>query len=275
MVKKYFYSIFLSTLILNCIAQIPVMNQITGPMNVCSSPATPVSFTASASNSPTSYQWSVSSPSAGVNIANPTSSTTSISFPYSNATYTIYCSATNNFGTSSTTSFVVNIFETPTVTFSGSGGFCQGSSTSLQASSTILAASPTISYSWSPPAGLNVTNLPNVIANNTVTTTYTVVATKGFCSNSAVITVSVLICVGIKTNSALENNVILAYPNPNNGSFIIKSTLPETVIITTELGQIIKTLSITPFNDAKVNDLNSGIYFIITPTSRLKIVVIK
>lgn len=102
------------------------MNSIVGSSVICSSPSVPSSFSASASNSPTSYSWSISTPSAGVIIGNASNSITSISFPYTNATYTIYCTATNGFGTSPTVPFVVTVFETPSVTFSGANTFCQG-----------------------------------------------------------------------------------------------------------------------------------------------------
>ena len=190
-------------------AQIPVMNPISGPSVVCSSPTTPMTFSASAINSPTSYAWSVVNP-GGVIIGNPSASITTISFPYSFGTYTIYCSASNGFGTSATTSFVVNVFETPTVTFSGVNFFCSGSSTNLQASSTILQASPTITYSWIPGYGLNVYNQPNVNASPTVTTIYTVTATKGMCSNSSQITVSVLIS---PTLNAIANPSVICTGN--------------------------------------------------------------
>ncbi len=347
--KKYFYSTFFVLALFNCVAQIPVMNSISGPSNVCSSPSWPMSFSASAINSPTAYQWYVSTPSVGVIIGSPINATTTISFPYSNATYTLYCEASNGFGTSPTTSFVVNIFETPSVTFSGANSFCQGSSTNLQASSTILMASPTISYGWSAAYGLNITNQPNVIANPSVTTTYTVVATKGICSNSAQITVSVLptptlsvfsntnsLCFGNSATLTINGNAItyslngvssltnavisptvtltytisgsnglgcigtttltqivvpcglglrenfvngtdhlFIYPNPAWGWFNIRSAKSEVAIITNELGQIIRTVNLIADAEIKINGLNGGIYFIITPTTKLKIVVIQ
>ncbi len=186
--KKIFTLLF-SLILLTSFAQSPVMNPVSGPSVICSSPSSPTSFTATASNSPDSYSWLVS-PSAGVVITNDSSSVSSISFPYSNGTFTVYCSATNAFGTSPTVSYVVTVFETPSVSFYGSNTFCQGSSTNLSASSTILAASPTISYNWAPNYGLNTTTGSNVIANPTLPTNYTVTATKGLCSNTAQILVA-------------------------------------------------------------------------------------
>jgi hypothetical protein len=214
---KHLFTFLLSILMVNYFAQAPVMNPITGSSVICSSPSAPTSFTASASNTPTSYSWSVSSPTTGVVITNPSSSIASISFPYSNGTYTVYCSATNGNGTSPTTSFVVTVFETPSVSFSGSTTFCQGSSTNLSASSTILAASPTISYNWSPGYGLNTTVGQSVIANPAIPITYTVTAIKGICSNSAQITVTPVnspTLTTLVTNSAVcigDTTVLTAY----------------------------------------------------------------
>lgn len=186
--KKIFTLLF-SFIILTSLAQSPLMNPISGPTVICSSPSAPTSFTASASNSPSSYAWSVY-PYAGVVITNDSSSISTISFPLSNGTFTIYCSATNAFGTSPTVSYVVTVFETPDVSFSGSNTFCQGSSTNLSASSTILGASSTVSYDWAPSYGLNTNTGSNVIANPSVPTNYTVTATKGLCKSTAEIMVA-------------------------------------------------------------------------------------
>lgn len=189
---KRLLTFVLTFILLNCFSQVPTMNPIAGASVACSSPSSSLSFTASASNGPTSYSWSVASPTPGVIITNSASSVASVSFPYSNGTYTLYCLAINGFGSSATTSFVVTVFETPSVSFSGASTFCQGSSTNLSASSTILAASPTISYNWSPGIGLNTTVGSNVIANPSIPITYTVTAVKGICSNSSQITISPL-----------------------------------------------------------------------------------
>lgn len=186
---KHFFTLLFSFIIFNCIAQTPVINPISGSSVICSSPSTPASFTASASNSPDYYGWSVY-PYNGVVIINDSSSVSTISFPSSNGTFTVYCSATNEFGTSTAVSYVVTVFETPNVSFSGSNTFCQGSSTNLSASSTILGASTTVSYNWAPSYGLNTTSGSNVIANPSVSTNYTVTATKGICSNTAQIIVA-------------------------------------------------------------------------------------
>ncbi len=192
MIKRKLFAYIIGIFALQMSAQIiPVMGPIMGPSNVCSLPAAGSTFSCNASNGPTSYQWSVMSPSTGVIIANPTSSVTLITFPNTNLTYTLVCTASNAAGTSSPSVLIVKVYETPTVTFSGAQSFCQGSSTNLSASPTIISASSSLSYSWSPGSSLNTTNSLNVVANPNATTTYSLFLSIATCTNLATITVTV------------------------------------------------------------------------------------
>ncbi len=255
---------------------VPVMNPIQGPAFACSSPASPNSFTASASNSPTSYFWTVSSPATGVSFSSPSASVCAIGFPYpyANVAYTVYCSASNSFGTSQTASFVVQVFETPSVTFSGAQNFCQGSSTQLSASPTIVSASSTLFYNWTPATGLSSTTSSSVIANPNVTTTYTVLLSIGNCTNSTQLTLLVYPCtVGLdKVNNEKANDLII-YPNPNQGSFFIKSAFEEKAVIINELGQSLQHIQLLPGTETGIQGLPPGIYFIVTPRTRCKFIV--
>jgi len=124
MVKIYSLILFFSIFLIGGLqAQAPVMNPILGDSVICSPPSSASIYTASASNSPTSYSWTVF-PSAGVTIATPSNSTTAISFPTPNGSYTIVCYAINGSGPGSPKTFVVDVFETPNVTFSGATSFC-------------------------------------------------------------------------------------------------------------------------------------------------------
>jgi hypothetical protein len=71
--------------------------------------------------------------------------------------------------------------------------------------------------------------------------------------------------IGIEEfNNKTNEDLIIIYPNPNNGEFFIKTKEEMTVEIVNELGQIIKTISLNLNNNynEKVNDLSSGFYFI-------------
>lgn len=186
---KLLHTFILGFIFMNGFAQQPVMNPITGSSAVCAN-AAQATFSASASNNPDYYTWSVSWPNVGVTINNSSNAVASFSFPNADATYTIYCSASNGFGTSANEFFVVTVFEMPNVSFSGATTFCQGSSTTISASSTLMSASSTVSYSWAPVSGLNTTSGSNVMANPSSPTNYTVTALNGVCSNTAQITVT-------------------------------------------------------------------------------------
>ncbi len=209
---KTFYSflIFNLAFFVNTIAQVPFMSTISGPAAVCSAPVAKT-YSTSATNSPLYFSWAVS-PAAGVVIGNATANITTISFPNTSTAYTISCSATNSVGTSYDSTFVVSVFETPTVTFSGSNSFCQGSSTNISASPTIVSASSTLSYNWSPSTGLSSTNNLNVSANPAANTTYTLSLAIGTCTNAVQFPVTIdntcrNVWPGDVNNDGIANNL--------------------------------------------------------------------
>lgn len=277
MKKNYQTLLFLCLCLFQLVkAQLPpIMNNIQGPSLVCSMPGVPKTFTANASSSPSSYNWSVQGPSGAI-ISSPSASATAISFPYAsiNASYTLYCSASNIAGTSNTSSFVVHLQETPSVTFSGNNIFCQGSSTNLSASPTILSSSSTLTYSWSPSTGLNSTLNYSVHASPATTTNYTVLLTLGSCTNTSMVSVVVVTCaVGIHGNELNTSFDINTFPNPNQGSFYIQSDKDVVVTLVNELGQTLRNISLLSEEKTKITGLKPGLYFIISPSTRKKIIV--
>jgi len=325
--------------------QTPVITAITGPNVVCSAPSAPNTFIVVASNFPTAYSWNVS-PSVGVMMTG-AGAVRTISFPNTNLTYTIYCTSANSSGPGNTFSITVQVFETPTVTFSGNNfSFCQGSATNLSASSTLLySASSSLSYSWTPSTGLNTTTGPTVIASPPNTTTYNVQVTLGFCINTYQVTVIALQnpvinvstskpvicagesavisvtgnannyffnflptmgaetvspgvtttytvsgsngkcetfatitqvvdpCVGIKTQAADAIRSLQLYPNPSNGTFILRSSNTERISIFTELGQVIRQVDLISNEETEVRALPPGIYYVSARFSKTKLVV--
>ena len=254
------------------VAQVPVMNPIKGASVVCSAPASAKCYTASASNNPLSFSWIVL-PANGVVILNPTLDTTSISFPNTNLTYTIYCMASNSSGTSSLVSFSVKVYETPTVTFSGLTNVCQGSPTILMASPTLISASSTLNYLWTPSTGLSSTTNSVVVALPPVTTTYTVLLTLGSCTNTAKITLNITNCLGLNKHTAWLSASTIVYPNPNNGSFNISSDIGGKAILINQFGQVIKEFILEESRETSIKNLTEGVYFLITSRDKLKIVV--
>lgn len=107
---------------------------------------------------------------------------------------------------------------------------------------------------------------------------YNIVGTdvNGCISNPPITsTVIVSACATSAIQSSIFENNISVYPNPNNGTFIIKSTKDELVTITNELGQIIKSINLNKQNDFSIEVLNlqSGIYFLIGVNVKHKIII--
>jgi len=82
--------------------------------------------------------------------------------------------------------------------------------------------------------------------------------------------------IGIEEHSKKDNQ-LLVYPNPNNGSFTIVSPGNDEVIISNELGQVVRRIKLNDSNGftSNLSDLQSGIYFAKGNNSWQKIVVVK
>lgn len=102
---------------------------------------------------------------------------------------------------------------------------------------------------------------PSIVVSPSVTTSYTVyVVGANTCSNSAIITQTVVDCTGLK-EQILSQDSFLIYPNPTSGSFTIKGINNILVNIVDELGRTVKTLLVMD-EPVSVQDLPPGIYFI-------------
>ncbi len=147
---------------------------------------------------------------------------------------------------------------------------------SVTANSTTLTANATgVTYQWIDCNNGNAAIAGETNQSFTATSTgnYAVIVTQGLCSDTS--TCFAVSTVGIKNN--LNDNGISLMPNPNNGTFTIKSTREGTYAIVTELGQIVETIKTNAINNYSVSitDLQAGIYYIvgIDNGARQKIVV--
>jgi hypothetical protein len=80
--------------------------------------------------------------------------------------------------------------------------------------------------------------------------------------------------LGFKEN-AYTSPAFALYPNPNSGSFHIKSMVKESLTLTNELGQKLEILELNEKNNFSVEvlDLKPGIYFVTGKAGALKIIV--
>lgn len=335
-------------------SQAPVIGPVSGPNTVCWSASSQSIFSTSASNNPSNYVWNIY-PGFGVQLYGQGTGTVSVSFPNVDGNYVITCQAVNGSGASTVSYFNVSVFEKPNVTFSGNTFFCQGSGTNLSASPTTSSSFDSLTFFWTPPAGLNTTTGPNVYANPSsttnytvligngpcqsttavtvnpilavsfsfigttlicegygtpisatsnlsgsstlsynwfpssglssttgqtvtanpaATTMYTVIATDGVCTASNVINITVDACVGIVGHDMSGQNQVQLYPNPNSGSFFLKSIESVEGRIFNELGQVVRQLKFIKDEEVEIEGLNGGVYFMLAPRTRIKIVVL-
>lgn len=199
----------------------------------------------------TSYTWLPSG-----------SGSTSTLSPNSTTVYTV--TGSNGSCNGNTVTFTVNVSPSPTVTSSASSTLiCTGQSATLTASGAST-------YTWTPAATLSSSNGNTVIANPTVTTTYTITGSNGTCNSNSSITLNVSACTSI--NNIVSDNAITIYPNPNNGVFMISTSANiENLNITVinALGQTVKTQTIKNSNQTTI-DMNmesKGVYYLKANTS--------
>ncbi len=72
-----------------------------------------------------------------------------------------------------------------------------------------------------------------------------------------------------------ENNITI-YPNPNNGSFIVRGKENESIFISNQLGQELKTIYLSDENNFSetVSGLENGIYFLNGKSTKQKVIVL-
>ena len=108
---------------------------------------------------------------------------------------------------------------------------------------------------------------------------YTVTGTDANgCESTTFYQAKVNACTGIG-ESQLNETGLAVYPNPNNGTFVLRSQVATDLVLVNELGQQLKSISLNDSNGltSEVKDLKPGIYFILDKkgqgTSVQKIVV--
>jgi hypothetical protein len=175
----------------------------------------------------------------------------SVAMPTADATYTVTGTDANGCENMATSSVTVNALPVLSVTTSNTL-MCTGQSVTLSVSGADT-------YTWS----TNETSSSIVVAP-TSQATYTVDGTDANgCSNTTTITQDVSLCTGIASNSP-SSSLLNIYPNPNNGTFTVKSDTDMHLNLTNALGQVIQIIELNYSNNQEttVNVLANGVYFI-------------
>lgn len=132
---------------------------------ICAGSSTMLNAGGSSGSGVLTYSWTPIIGLSNPNIVNPMAS------PTTTRTYTVLVTDEN--GCTASDAVTVNVNVLPTANAGPDVAICIGTSTQLNASSNGPAT-----YAWSPATGLSATNIPNPVANPTVTTTYTVTVTN-------------------------------------------------------------------------------------------------
>lgn len=158
-------------------------------------------------------------------------------------------------------------------------GACNGKlkadsiSTICEGESVSITASGAYNYTWTP--GNFITD--TIIVNPASTTIYTVTGPKSSdCIGSALISVAVDPCTGIK-DVIHEENSLVVFPNPNSGSFAIKGTEAISLSLTNELGQTVQKVNLDHDNNFEnwFEISKPGVYFLKGNNFCKKIVVLQ
>lgn len=221
-------------------------------------------FAASTTGSDLTYQWYVNGIASGLDSAFFTSGTLSNNDSISCIVSSNYQCATNIPATSNSILAAVTTFDNTTTTNVN----------------TITVNQAGAIYQW---LDCNNANSPVSGAINQSYTaltngSYAVMVTQGACSDtSACVNIT---SIGIQQLST-NNQQLSIYPNPNNGTVSLKSSIDGVYSLTNELGQTIQSVKLNNSNNYTMNieNLNNGVYFIIgfnnNQLTRQKVIVTK
>ena len=227
---------------------IPTLSVI-GNTSICSGETATLS--ASGANS---YAWNNGFTTSNIQVS-----------PSSTTLYTLSALTTSSgINCPSSGSIQVIVKPNPTVTAVASRSvMCKGESN-------ILTVSGASNYNWSTGA---TTSSISITPSLVTTMNYSVVGTSSLgCNGTATLQLKVNSCVGI--NSLVFNsNEIKVYPNPSNGDLKLSSVGAIELIVTNEMGQLIKTISLNESNNFEmtITSLASGIYFVVGSNQDSKI----
>ncbi len=260
------YRIYITNTVSNSVTFITELKLIQHFPNMCSN-----RMYVANSNTPEFYQnldWQLNGVSLGVSNDTLILPTTNNGDVVSCIITSTACVFSSNVDTSNIV--VVNTMGFPSITVTGNTNLCLG-----QTLTTTLTASGGVSYQWlNGPATDTFT--VSLLADSSFTVS--VIDTNGCLGNYTQL-VTVSSCTGLSEYSEMSTSQLNIYPNPNNGSFTLRSNQEGIYYIRNELGQLVNTIKVNASNNysASITDLQAGIYFVvgIDNGARQKIVVTK
>ncbi len=181
----------------------------------------------------------------------------------SQTTYTV--TATNSYGTGTTTVVVTTVGAKPIINYTTPQTYTVGTAIiPLQPTNT---GSPVDSYTITPnlPAGLSFNTTTGIISGTSTVassqTTYTVAATNGYGTGTTTVVITVNSSLGIE-DMAFKNMIL--YPNPAKEEVNITNVLVGKVKIYNNSGQLVKTITNPQTSNSttvQLNNFPTGIYY--------------
>lgn len=177
------------------------------PATICAGTTTTLNAT-NTSTVPLTFSWT---PSA---FASPTSGTATTVSPTVTTVFTVSATdAVSGCSTSNTVLITVNPVATTTVASTATTAICSGFT------SATLTAGGAASYTWSPASGLSAINGASVVANPTVTTTYTVSGSNNCNTVNASTTITVQVVPSAPSPTVYGNGTWNVYCYNDNNTF--------------------------------------------------------
>ncbi len=189
------------------------------------------------------YSWSTGATAGNINVS-----------PSVTTVYTLTGFDANLCSDSKTLS--IKISPTPTLVITSSRpSMCIGEKA-------ILTVTGAATYFWS---NASTNSTIQITATSTAALSYTSTGTSTFgCIGKGTYTQTVSACTGIDENQSSKLSLLI-YPNPNAGYFTVESLSTCDLLITNELGQVLRHLQLGNQNlkaEINLSDLPSGIYFV-------------
>ena len=215
--------------------QVPIVSAISDKNNICA--GTPINLTASGAQT---YSWS------NGGVGQNTTSTPTVSTVYSVTGYDANLCSTIQ-------TVAVNVYPLPAI------GIVSNRTLVCKGEKAVLTASGAATYTWNTSAKTTTIQI-----SPTTSTNYTVIGTDANgCVNTMTFAQVVSDCVGLKDGESVV--VFSVYPNPSNGTAMVKAMSKMMLTVFNQLGQQVADCVLDQNNNysIKLTELAVGVYYLL------------
>lgn len=190
--------------------------------------------------------------------------------PIINTTYTL--SAIDAIGTLTcpvSATFEVIVHPNPTLTAAMSPSPVCAKNTAT------VSASGAATYTWTNPSTTLSSQSFTFISSKSEILVYTLTGRNAVgCESTLSFPISISSCAGLDEYLNQEEDVLI-YPNPNNGSFTLASKMEQTLVLINQLGQIVYEIQLKPNEEHKINlpKVANGVYYLKSERNTYKLLI--